>query len=171
MTKSIAPTTVACSYYLSAQAESAAFNTDLENSASYQLSFGRSPECTSYAKARDDPSGAWGKFTYSNCGNNTLLPPPSYTPIGLSGLGIQAIPPGIFGDKGKVEEFCCGSCRFQLDRIRLIYFPTTHNNCTQGQNTTTELYNVLSGSSGFIKIAHSLEANASGVVVSRGYTL
>ena len=169
------PTNLACSYYLSAQAASAAFNTDLENSASYQLSFGRIPGCTSYAKARDDPSpGAWGKLTYSNCGNNasgTLLPPPSYTPIGLAGLGLQVISPELFGDKGIVEEFCCGSCQFQLDRIRLIYFPTTHNNCTQGQNTTTELYNVLSGSRGFIKRAHSLEAIASRIVVSRGYTL
>ena len=178
MTKSIAPTTVACSYYLSAQAESAAFNTDLENSASYQLSFGRSPECTSYAKARDDPSpGAWGKLTYSNCGNNasgTLLPPVSYTPIGLAGLGVQVLSPELYsyiGSYDTFEESCCGSCRFQLDRIRLIYFPTTHNNCTEGQNTTTELYNVLSGSSGFIKRAHSLEANASRIVVSRGYTL
>ena len=94
MTKSITPTTVACSYYLSAQAESAAFNTNLDNSASYQLSFGRSPECTSYAKARDDPSGAWGKLIYSNCGNNasgTLLPPVNYTPIGLAGLGVQQL--------------------------------------------------------------------------------
>lgn len=178
MTKSITPTTVACSYYLSAQAESAAFNTDLENSASYQLSFGRSPECTSYAKAQDDPSpGAWGKLTYSNCGNNasgTLLPPLSYIPIGLDGLGVQELGPALYHYVGPHvdAESCCGSCQFQLDTIRLIYFPTTSQiNCTRGQNTTVEPRKVLSGSSGFMKRAHSLEVSASGFVVSNGYTL
>lgn len=177
MTKSITPTTVACSDYLSAQAESAAYNTNLENSASYQLSFGRSPECTSYAKARyggPNPSD-WGKLTYSNCGNNasgTLLPPVSYIPIGLDGLGVQEIGAELYNFIGLGAESCCGSCQFQLDTIRLIYFPTTTQiNCTRSQNTTAEPRKMLSGSSGFRKRAHSLEVNTSEVVVSNGYTL
>lgn len=176
MTKSITQTTIACSYYLSAQAESAAFNNHHENSASYQLSFGRSPECMSYAKALDVPSGAPAKLTYSNCGNNasgTLLPPLSYIPVGLGGLGVQEIGgvsnyPGPFA----VDESCCGSCLFQLDTVRLIYFPTTSQiNCTRDQNTTAKPRKVLSGSSEFRKRAYSLEVNASETVVSNGYTL
>ena len=43
-------------------------------------------------------------------------------------------------------------------------------NYTQRQNATAEPHRVFSGSNGFMKRAHSLEANASGVFVSNGYT-
>ena len=173
MTNSTTPTTVACSYYLSAQSESAAFNTDLDNSLTYSRSFGRSPECTSYIRQ---------EFSFSNCGSNasgTLLPPFSYLPIGVGAeVQLPAVPietsSAFGGDIPPVvmEASCCGACWFQLDRIRLIYFPTvSQSSCVKSRNTVSDLNNSLSNSNFIAKLARTMEIDAPGVFVSGGYSL
>lgn len=167
MTNSVEPTTVACSYYLSAQAESAA--AAINHLSDYQKSFGRSPDCTSYAA---------GQLSFSNCGSNTsgtLLPAIDYVPFGMNGLGAWEVPPGVYAGnprEGVLTESCCGSCVFQLDKVRLIYFPTFPQKfCAQGHNTTIEPYNMSSGFNGFGKHMHSLEGNVPRTFVSNGYSL
>ncbi len=171
---SITPTTVACSYYLSAQSESAAFDADLDNSLTYSRSFGRSHGCTSY-------KNQGFSISIPNCGSNasgTLMPPSNHLPIGVGAeIQVPAVPietGSAFGDKIQgqvVEASCCGSCWFQLHRVRLIYFPTvSQSSCVQSHNTVSARNNLLSNSSFLTKLARTLEINAPGVFLSSGYS-
>ena len=94
----------------------------------WNLNFGHSPECRSYAEAMSS-----GKYTFSECGgSNTVIS----TSAGVSGDYPLEIPPGLvrlFGSNS--TETCCGNCSLNIPAVRLYYFPNKstidyHNNQT-----------------------------------------
>ena len=132
----------------------------------WNINFGQSPECRSYAEAMSS-----GKYTFSECGSsNTVIS----TSPGLSWDYPSEIPPGLVRlFKGFFEETCCGNCSLDIPAVRLYYFPNKstidcHNNGTfeyQKANLTSVV------SAGHLeKRVHSLIANGSTAVIS-GNTL
>ena len=132
----------------------------------WNINFGHSPECRSYAEAMSS-----GKYTFSECGDsNTVI---SATP-GMTWDYPSEIPPGLVRlMEWFFEETCCGNCSLNIPAVRLYYFP---NNITIdcGSNQTFEYQrpNVTSVvSAGHLeKRVHSLIANGSTAVIS-GNTL
>lgn len=132
----------------------------------WNINFGQSPECRSYAEAMSS-----GKYIFSECGgSNTVI---SASP-GLSWKYPSEIPPGLVRlFNGFFEETCCGNCSLDIPAVRLYYFPNKstidcHNNGTfeyQRPNLTSVV------SAGHLeKRVHSLIANGSTAVIS-GNTL
>ena len=185
LTTTTMKTTVPCSVYLSAQATSAQrygwgaiqgwFGYESQNG--YDMSFGRSPECTSYAHHVQNKI----PISLSGCGQNALGT--IYSPDNNHGLTdefLKNLPGGIlrYVTKGPFQEayYCCGSCFMEVDEIRVLYFPDESiQSCSQSYwNKTTELNitsSVTSNSNGFQKRAHSLLSNGSRIAVLDDYTL
>ena len=133
----------------------------------WNINFGRSPECRSYAEAMSS-----GKYTISECGgSNTVISASS----GASWDYPSEIPPGLVRDLAGSSSFftCCGNCSLNIPAVRLYYFPNKstvdcHNNQTSefGRPNLTSV--VSAGHSE--KRVHSLIANGSTAVIS-GHTL
>ena len=134
---------------------------------SWNINFGQSPECMSYAKAMRS-----GEYTFSGCGSsNTVIP-------GGSGVTYDyppEIPPGLvrLSNDGQSEMTCCGNCSLGTPEVRLYYFPdrspiVCHSNMTS-EYQRSNLTSVVS-SPHLEKRVHSLIANGSTAVVS-GHTL
>ena len=176
LTSTTIKTTVPCSVYLSAQATSAQqqhslnADDDLYDPTGYDISFGRSPECTSYAHHAQKGI----PLTLSACGPNasatigTLLP-------GLPEFQNN-LPFGILSHLSPdMHLYCCGSC-FMAGEIRVHYFPDESiRTCSQSDwNQTTEhntTNSITSKSNDFHKRAHSLLGNGSRIAILDGYTM
>ena len=195
LTTTVRETTVPCSEYLSAQAESAmpGFLESRGRYANYrppepryQISFGRSPECNSYAHhfletykvfnsgqvqatsnvRRNDwnpiitPSG---DLTFSNCATDLPQRPEYYTPPGVSNSVVGMGGPGY-------DYYCCGDCTLDISEIRLLYFPRpTTNSCFMDHGSTTSASILSSNIKNIGHRAASLLTNGS-ILISDGYT-
>ena len=195
LTSTVKKTTVPCSDYLSAQAESAQPGY-LKNrgrhgnywppATDYQHSFGRSPQCKSYAhhfvETFDVSSAAstthaknvrrddWkpvitpeGPLTFSNCATSLPQRPEYYTPPGVSNTIVGWGGPGY-------DYYCCGDCSLDVSEIRLLYFPgPTASNCSMGRGSTSPSTVFESSSKKVENRAASLLTNGS-VLIADGYT-
>lgn len=180
MTTTVTTTTVPCSYYLSAQAESA-MNQSMNQfrpKADYLASFGHSPECSVYAEdfkaqAREAYSDIFAintpivddalksAFHFSKCGSNVGTDPRAYLPRGVSITHIG----GPFND-----FYCCGACTLRVPEIRLWYFPASSNpSCSRGSANTTSRNGLSSDHNQLNKRIKSI-LNGS-TLVTDGYTL
>jgi len=211
ITNTTSTTTVPCSEYLSAQAESAMHgylanrgtkDDDLyimELDHDYHSSFGRSPECKSYAdhfpmafdpavetttsenrvqhasRLRRGPHGF-----HSSADANLISKRSSsltYSNCGSNQLNSPEyyIPPGIsrsvvgFGGPF-LDYYCCGDCTLRIDEIRLLYFPgPTTSNCSTSHTLTSSSSILLTRSKKVEPRVASLMTNGS-IFVSDGYT-
>lgn len=125
---------------------------------SWNMNFGQSPECRSFA---DD----WGRgqYTFSNCGSSNTVTQTA------DDWFLPQIPPGVprYFDP-EYQGTCCGNCSLDVPAVRLYYFPDSasidcHNN--QTSNRTSAL-----SARGLDKRVHSLVANGSTAVID-GHTL
>lgn len=162
-------TVLPCSSYLILQSYYLRAAGDLYEGDYYQdhwyTSFGRSPQCTSFAQAYSR-----GQFTLSNCGNKNTVINIDLSPYGADPGGI----PSLQQPSGMLREFsmnylgtCCGNCTVDISEGRLYYFPdNTSTDCR-----SDETYNSTLLSAGNLeKRAESIIANANIAVVS-GNTL
>ena len=189
LSTTVSTTTVPCSEYLSAQAESAQpgylagrgqgyeYVNPLDKD--YQASFGRSPECKSYVehsvvKRQHSPFdpldpgstatyGESSNLTFSNCGSNQVKRPEYYTPPGVSRSSARFGGPFL-------DYFCCGVCTLMIDEIRLLYFPPPTTGDCSGNHGPATLSSAARQSSDTIRPrVASITTNGS-VLVSDGYT-
>ena len=119
----------------------------------WNINFGQSLECRSYAKAIRQ-----GQHAFLDCGsNNTVIEGVSYN-------YSSQLPPGVVRD----DYTCCGNCSLEIPEVRLYYFPD--QTITSCQNNQT--FNITStlSSDNLNKRVHSLVANGATAIVS-GYTL
>ena len=114
----IATTTVACSHYLSANAQTVRTNSAAHSS--WLRGFGRSPQCSSYAEIiRGSASGSSDFGVLSSCTDDghkfgaTVLPARGFLPPGIS------MPFGV----NESTVHCCGPCAIFIPRVELLYFP------------------------------------------------
>ena len=187
MTTTITTTTVPCSYYLSAQAESArpGFLADDEGAylrpeAGYLSSFGHSPECSIYAVDRKAPDplippsvppsvrssvsdALYSAVHYSQCG-----------PRGRFEDWREYVPPGVSMTHmgGPFSDFyCCGACTLKVHEIRLMYFPASSTySCSRDTANITSLYSFSSNHNRLDKRIQSLLSNGS-TLITDGHTL
>ena len=124
----------------------------------WDINFGQSPECRSYAEAR-----AQGRYTFSGCGS-------SNTVIQTSEVLPSQIPPGVirYGDPGSTGGTCCGDCSLDVQEVRLYYFPDKiaidcHQNQTSNFTSTLPARDLR-------KPGHSFFVDGSTAVIS-GHTL
>ena len=121
LASSTTTTTLPCSDYLSAQAthllsgrvESGGRIT-LQDACEWLTSFGRSPQCKTYAEIHRYQE----RYTLTDCGSeNTII----QASQGFS-LPTQ-IPPGVVDRFRPLDYSCCGNCTLKIPQVRLIYFP------------------------------------------------
>ena len=129
----------------------------------WNINFGRSPECRSYAEAMRS-----GKYTFSECGgSNTVI-------SASAGVYPSEIPPGLVRMfDGYIKGTCCGNCSLNIPAVRLYYFPDNSTiNCHNNQTSEYQRPNLTSvASAGHLeKRVQSLIANGSTAVIS-GNTL
>ena len=122
------------------------------------LSFGRSPQCRSYATEYGNEI-----YTISGCGaQNTVIGNEDN-----EGYPTQMPPAVVRRMSPEYNALCCGNCSLNATEVRLYYFPDSSTpNCH---------YNQTSNSSSMMlrqnrKRAYSLITNGSTAVTS-GYTL
>lgn len=131
----------------------------------WDINFGQSPECRSYAEAMSS-----GKYTFSECGgSNTVIS----TSAGWSYDYPSEIPPGLVRTFHGFRGTCCGNCSLDIPAVRLYYFPNKSNiDCQNNQTSEYQRPNLTSVvSAGRLeKRVHSLLANGSTAVIS-GQTL
>ena len=125
VSNTVTTTTTACSCYLTAQKLTAT------TCAWCSPSFGRSPQCTSFAKMRASPTAAVGAPIFSNCPNDRLT--------GISALGsadhlLPALPNVGGADGNNTRDACCGQCFASIPQVRVAYFPTSPNVTCQRQD-------------------------------------
>ena len=174
MTTATATTVLPCSSYLSAQSTYIAnenypedpdgyfFPYDLSDGSdlsNWDLNFGQSPECRSFAEALSQ-----GQYTFSGCGSSSLV-----VDAGQYADLPRQIPPGVSRYAGHDSSYtCCGNCSLDIPEVRLYYFPDNmsidcHNNKTSNSTSSLSAQNLR-------KRVHSLVADGSTAVVS-GLTL
>ena len=134
----------------------------------WNINFGQSPECRSYAKAMSS-----GKYTFSDCGGSKTV---ISTSAGVSNNYTypSEIPPGLvrFVDRF-YNQTCCGNCSLNIPAVRLYYFPNKSTiDCHNNQTSEYQRPNLTSVvSAGHLeKRVHSLIANGNTAVIS-GHTL
>lgn len=123
----------------------------------WNINFGQSLECRSYAKAIRQ-----GEHTFSGCDSSNTISP---TVGGVNYDYSSQLPPGVVRDD---DTTCCGNCSLEIPEVRLYYFPDqTTTSCRSNQtfNTTSIL-----SSFGVRKRVHSLIADGDTAIVS-GHTL
>lgn len=138
LTSTTSPTVVPCSSYLSAQAYSMAGAAFLDHyriyvgDEDYSSSFGRSPQCTSYAAAVGAKEWAttpsMTTLSYPRCDNSS----------GTLDIPEWYLPPGVLGHHMAQEYRCCGPCQLDIREIQIVYFPEGDANktCSNGFNGT-----------------------------------
>lgn len=178
LTTATSTTVLPCSSYLSAQAAHLDYENDpdevdepedefWENGcygcspdlSNWILSFGRSPECRSYAKADREQS------TFSDCGASN---PVFQTAKSWDSSYSSQIPPGVWRYfSPRYQGSCCGNCSLDIPEVRLYYFPDKTTDChyNQSSNFTSSL-----PAQTLEKRIHSLFANGSTAVID-GNTL
>ena len=132
----------------------------------WNINFGQSPECRSYAEGMRS-----GVYTFSECGrSNTVITASS----GVSDNYPVGIPPGLVRMWDPTYTgTCCGNCSLDIPEVRLYYFPDKSTiDCQNNQSSEYERSNFTSVvSARYIeKRVHSLIANGSTAVIS-GQTL
>lgn len=133
LTSKTSSTVLPCSSYLTAQSSFLGSLTIDDESwpLEWATSFGRSPQCRSYAKAFDR-----GQYTASNCGSgNTSVIPVASRGL-FDGYPVQ-LPPGVVRYWTAFQFFsCCGNCSLVIPEIRLYYFPdSTTVECHHNQTS------------------------------------
>lgn len=79
--------------------------------------FGRSPECRSYASVWRET----GVYTFSGCGTNDATVSQQTNDLMST---FSEIPPGVLRHQEVPGVWeCCGNCSFQVQEVRLYYFP------------------------------------------------
>lgn len=192
MTTTVTTTTVPCSYYLSAQAQSAPTGWDgivdgkSRPNADFLASFGRSPECSVYA---DDFKFIKAESVWSNSQahkHKHILTEESAdlkkalateyeaakseVQFSKCGSNIQSDPRSYFPPRvsnyhiggPETDFYCYGSCTLLIREIKLLYFPAT-----SGYGCAQDLVNPTSQME---KRAHSVLNNSS-ILITEGYTL
>lgn len=132
----------------------------------WNINFGQSPECRSYAEAMSS-----GKYTFSDCGgSNTVIS----ASAGVSNDYPSQIPPGLVRVfNGYYNGTCCGNCSLNIPAVRLYYFPNKSTiDCHNNQTSEYQRPNLTSVvSAGHLeRRVHSLIVNGSTAVIS-GNTL
>ena len=132
----------------------------------WNVNFGQSPECKSYAEAMRR-----GQYTFSGCGTSNRVTTAS---PGVSQHYPSEIPPGLvrWFDTDKAET-CCGNCSLDIPEVRLYYFPDKNTTDCHGNETSEyqrpNLTSIVS-TRHLEKRVHSLVANGSTAEIS-GHTL
>lgn len=123
----------------------------------WDINFGQSAECRSYAEAR-----AQGRYTLSNCGRSNTI-------VQGSDALLSQIPPGLvqYWDPATTAGTCCGDCSLDVQEVRLYYFPDNmtidcHQNQTSNFTSTLPARNLR-------KSEHSLVGGS--VAMISGHTL
>lgn len=80
------------------------------------MGFGRSPECRSYASVWLET----GVYTLSGCGTKDATVSQQTSDL-LS--TFSEIPPGVLRHQAFDTWECCGNCSFEVQEVRLYYFP------------------------------------------------
>ena len=126
----------------------------------WDVEFGQSPECRSYAEAMDK-----GQYTFSDCGtSNTVI----HTAGGLDFSYPPQIPPGLARQfSPDYSDKCCGNCSLDIPEVILYYFPDKTTDCQY--NKSSNLTSTFPARN-LEKRIHSLVANGSTAVIS-GHTL
>ena len=100
------------------------------------LSFGRSPECSSFAQANSNTL-----YTFSNCGSSNRVISTQFD-WELSETAFDyyppEIPPGVvrFYEGTPHLETCCGNCTLDFSELRLYYFPDGNSTECQYNGTS-----------------------------------
>ena len=135
LTTTTTTTVLPCSSYLTAQSNYLASAVSGQGDGSFMTwaafgwpdfvqtwasNFGRSPECSSFARAYDK-----GLYTFSDCGSsNTIFSTQVFWDEEDSFGYPPQIPPGLLR---RYDEFytdtCCGTCTLDFSEMRLYYFP------------------------------------------------
>ena len=110
-------------------------------------SFGRSPECRSFAQAFSN-----SRYTFSDCGSSNTI------------LSAQT-PPGLvrYYDPGDISSTCCGNCTLDFSELRLYYFPDGNSTDCQYSGTSNSTSAFTAGNLG--KRMQSLIPDGSTAVV------
>ena len=97
--------------------------------------FGRSPECSSFARAYSE-----SLYTFSDCGSsNTVLSTQKFWAASDSFGYPPQIPPGLLRWYDETyTDTCCGTCTLDVSELMLYYFPDG--------NSTDCQYNRMSNS-------------------------
>ena len=178
LTSTTSTTTVACSSYLAFQSQSVLAGGVMGGSPGrpglggtcadpeYQISFGRSPECTSYANGKLD-------YRPKECGTG-----PSAVATGLppdADPQTYCNPPCLINpvQAGAANYNCCGNCRFNVDEVKVLYWPTAalKTQCGRASGVPGGLQS--SAPSQGANVTKVLKQRADGPVteVSNGFTL
>lgn len=121
LASSTTTTTLPCSSYLTAQAayllsaklESGGLIT-LPEAREWLTTFGRSPQCKSYAEVYRNGE----QYTFSDCGSrNTVIQASEEFSLPTQ------IPPGVFDRFRPLDYACCGNCTLIVPEVKLLYFP------------------------------------------------
>ncbi|KAM0798562.1 hypothetical protein BDR22DRAFT_974426 [Usnea florida] len=117
-------TTLPCSSYLTAQASY--LNIPQEGfpdgdfpyfPSEWLTGFGRSPECRSYASVWSNT----GVYTFTGCGTNDATVSQQTSDLMST---LSEIPPGFLRHEEVATPWtCCGNCSFEVQEVRLYYFP------------------------------------------------
>ena len=106
----------------------------------WNIKFGQSPECKSYAKAMRQ-----GRYTFSDCGiSNTII----QTVGGVNFDYPSQLPAGIVRQYDRYyTDTCCGSCSLEIPEVRVYYFPdqrttSCHNNQTSNTTSNSSSYDL-----------------------------
>ena len=147
LTTTTMTTVLPCSSYLTAQSNYIVNAGQLQNGdqvmqwiggigtgivGTWAASFGRSPECSSFAQAFSN-----SRYTFSDCGSsNTILSTQVFWE-GTFGYPPQ-IPPGLarYYDGLDISSTCCGNCTLDFSEMRLYYFPDGNSTDCQYNGTS-----------------------------------
>lgn len=160
-------TTVSCSDYLSAQAQSLLLNPARRfgtvQDVGYKRSFLSSPECTSYANWYDSKNRNLNHvLSFSNCGKTLSKPPEEYLPFQV--------------DNGYPGQYCCGPCAILIDEIRVLFFPEKSSTFCSNNSRSTEKEKRGKASAApslntISKRGAPFQADEHSIAISDGYTL
>ena len=140
---------VPCSYYLSVQSASVPpmVHTGLNKSLDpWYLSFARSPQCTSFARALNPGLSSKDALTLPRCPSNdthpgkAVLSADKYIPAGVS-IRDYSDP------TGKRDTWCCGPCSIFIRGVKIIAFPPNYDHTCSHPGFTMPRMDILTGSS------------------------
>ena len=151
---------VPCSSYLAAQSSWISLHlTDGErdlggaSKSSWISSFGRSPECTAFARA------VYSDHVLLESARPSLTGCPS-NDSGVLGPFQNYLPPALESSGYGRYWLCCGGCTLNVPALRLLYFPDPSLSCDQLNSTNST-----------ITTRASLDSNPPVTAVLSGYTL
>ncbi|KAK0515420.1 hypothetical protein JMJ35_001454 [Cladonia borealis] len=125
----------------------------------WAASFGRSPECSSFAQVAFN-----SLFTFTGCGSSNTIISMQWDSGDSFGLPTQ-IPPGVlrYESPNEVNAACCGNCTLDFSEMRLYYFPDGNSTDCQYNGTSNSTSTFTAGNLG--KRMQSLIPDGSTAVV------